>query len=166
MAASLHRDSEKVAAWPLQRADEPFAEHRLSHRIMRPDVDHRQPVNRIGPYEVVGRLGVGGMGEVFRARDLRLGRDIGIKVLPASIALDEQFEPVGSSRTIRVNVRVIAATNRDLDQAVRAGEIQGRSPLSLERLPDLRPAPARARSDISLLVGFFTASLARKLGNP
>jgi serine/threonine protein kinase len=166
MAASLHRDSEKVAAWPLQRADEPFAEHRLSHRIMRPDVDHRQPVNRIGPYEVVGRLGVGGMGEVFRARDLRLGRDIAIKVLPATIALDEQFEPVGSSRTIRVNVRVIAATNRDLDQAVRAGKCNDDLLYRLNVFPIHVPPLRERRSDMSQLVGFFTASLARKLGNP
>ena len=48
------------------------------------------PVARIGPYEVIGRLGVGGMGEVFRARDARLQRDVAIKVLPSTGALDEE----------------------------------------------------------------------------
>ena len=48
------------------------------------------PAVRIGPYEVVGRLGVGGMGEVLRARDVRLRRDVAIKVLPSSLALDEE----------------------------------------------------------------------------
>ena len=38
---------------------------------------------RLGPYEVIARLGSGGMGEVYRARDTRLGRDIAIKILPA-----------------------------------------------------------------------------------
>ena len=44
------------------------------------------PGTRLGPYEVTARLGAGGMGEVFRARDLRLGRDVAIKVLPPEMA--------------------------------------------------------------------------------
>ena len=43
---------------------------------------------RFGPYEIVSPLGAGGMGEVYRARDTRLERDVAIKVLPASLADD------------------------------------------------------------------------------
>ncbi len=43
---------------------------------------------RLGPYEIVSPLGAGGMGEVYRARDTRLNRDVAIKVLPASFAAD------------------------------------------------------------------------------
>ena len=44
---------------------------------------------RLGPFEILSALGVGGMGEVYRARDARLNRDVAIKVLPASFAEDE-----------------------------------------------------------------------------
>jgi serine/threonine-protein kinase len=45
---------------------------------------------RLGPYEVVAKLGEGGMGEVYRARDTRLQRDVAIKILPAGIAADDE----------------------------------------------------------------------------
>jgi serine/threonine protein kinase len=43
---------------------------------------------RLGPYEIVGALGAGGMGEVYRARDTKLGREVAIKILPAAFASD------------------------------------------------------------------------------
>ncbi len=46
------------------------------------------PGTRLGPYEIVAPLGAGGMGEVYRARDPRLGREVAIKVLPASFCGD------------------------------------------------------------------------------
>src|SRR6201993_1312204 len=46
------------------------------------------PGAHIGPYEILAPLGAGGMGEVYRARDARLGRDVAIKVLPASFSSD------------------------------------------------------------------------------
>jgi predicted Ser/Thr protein kinase len=44
--------------------------------------------SRLGPYEILSPLGAGGMGEVYRAKDPRLGRDVAIKVLPASFSTD------------------------------------------------------------------------------
>jgi Tol biopolymer transport system component len=46
--------------------------------------------NRLGPYEIVEPIGSGGMGEVYRARDTRLGRDVAVKVLPAHLSNDVQ----------------------------------------------------------------------------
>jgi serine/threonine protein kinase len=48
------------------------------------------PGTRIGPYEVSSSLGAGGMGEVYRARDTKLGRDVAIKILPDSLANDAE----------------------------------------------------------------------------
>lgn len=48
------------------------------------------PGTRLGPYEVASAIGSGGMGEVFRAKDTKLGRDVAIKVLPAAFAQDPE----------------------------------------------------------------------------
>ena len=47
---------------------------------------HLEPGARLGPYEIVGPIGAGGMGEVYRAKDTRLGREVAIKVLPSHLS--------------------------------------------------------------------------------
>src|SRR5450631_709186 len=48
------------------------------------------PGTRLGPYEILGAIGAGGMGEVYRARDTKLDRTVAIKVLPAAFARDPE----------------------------------------------------------------------------
>src|SRR5262249_988063 len=64
------------------------------------------PGTRLGSYEVVAAIGEGGMGEVYRAHDPRLGRDVALKVLPADVAHD----PARLER-FRREARAVAALN-------------------------------------------------------
>jgi len=83
---------------------------------------------RLGPYEVVGALGAGGMGEVYRAHDSRLGRDVAIKVLPQRFATD----PVHLSRFER-EARLLAALNHPHIAAIYGvEEVDGVRALVLE----------------------------------
>ena len=47
--------------------------------------------SKLGPYEILAPMGAGGIGEVYRARDSKLNRDVAIKVLPAALANDAQY---------------------------------------------------------------------------
>src|SRR6202047_5416129 len=61
---------------------------------------------KLGPYEILALLGAGGMGEVYRARDTRLGRDVAVKILPDSFARDGD-----RLRRFEQEARAVAALN-------------------------------------------------------
>ena len=65
---------------------------------------------RLGPYEILAHLGAGGMGEVYRARDTRLAREVAIKVLPAEVASDP-----GRLKRFEKEVRGLIITSQHLD---------------------------------------------------
>jgi serine/threonine protein kinase len=84
---------------------------------------------KIGPYEIVSSLGAGGMGEVYRATDIRLGRDVAIKVLPEGLARDAK-----RLRRFETEARAVAALNHPNILSIH--DIgTGRRPLSGFRVP-------------------------------
>ena len=62
--------------------------------------------NRLGPYEILAPIGAGGMGEVYRARDTKLKRDVALKVLPDAFARDP-----GRMARFRREAEVLASLN-------------------------------------------------------
>jgi len=86
------------------------------------------PGARIGPYEVTGTLGAGGMGEVYRARDTKLGRDVALKVLPEAFTSD----PDRLARFER-EAKVLASLNHPhIAHIYELEETDGRKALVLE----------------------------------
>src|SRR5439155_18615179 len=78
--------------------------------------------SRIGPYEIVSALGAGGMGEVYRARDSKLNRDVALKVLPDAFALDSE-----RLARFRREAQVLASLNHPHIAAIYGFEDSGPS---------------------------------------
>ena len=64
------------------------------------------PSERLGPYEILAAIGAGGMGEVYRARDTRLGREVALKILPS-----DRSQDADRLRRFETEARVVAALN-------------------------------------------------------
>jgi serine/threonine protein kinase len=105
---------------------------------------------RLGPYEIVALIGAGGMGEVYRARDTRLDRNVAIKVLPASLSSQpaslERFRREARAASALNHPNICALSWRGAE-ALPSGVTM--SPADLRQLPGLAKSGKRAspRSD-------------------
>src|SRR5574342_579625 len=82
----------------------------------------------LGPYRVLDRLGAGGMGEVYRARDTRLERDVAIKVLPTESVND----PAARTRLLREARSAAGLNHPHICTIHEVGEAEGRAYIAME----------------------------------
>ena len=110
----------------------------------------------------IGRFELAHGGTIFLDEIGDLPIELQAKLL--RVLQDQEFERLGSSTTITVDARVIAATNRDLDQLIEQGEFRADLYYRLGVFPIRAPALRERRGDIPLLIWFFISELQHRLG--
>jgi serine/threonine protein kinase len=112
------------------------------------------PGTRLGPYEIVARVGEGGMGVVYRARDERLGRDVAVKVIPHELASDKE-----RLRRFEIEARAAGQLNHPNIVIIHDLGTAGGAPYIVSEMlegetlrPTLERGPLPARRAVSLAI--------------
>jgi formate hydrogenlyase transcriptional activator len=110
----------------------------------------------------IGRFELADGGTLFLDEVGELPLDTQVKLL--RVLQEREFEPVGSNRSVRVDVRIICATNRNLQESIRDGSFRSDLYYRLNVIPLEVPPLRERRSDIDQLAKFFLSRYARSLG--
>jgi len=110
----------------------------------------------------IGRFELADGGSLFLDEIAEIPLDLQSKLL--RVLQEGEFERLGSTKTVKVNVRVIAATNRDLEKEVREGRFRSDLYYRLKVFPIALPALRDRKQDIPLLVSYFVTRFSGTMG--
>jgi len=160
IASAVHYNS--------RRKDKPFIKvncSALSESLLESELfGHEKGAFTGALYKRIGRLEEADGGTLFLDELGDFSPAIQIKLL--RVIQEREYERVGSNRTIQADVRIVAATNRDLERAVREGKFRDDLYYRINVFPVVLPPLRDRRSDILLLANHFVEKYAARIGRP
>jgi Nif-specific regulatory protein len=160
VAAAIHYNS--------ARSDKPFIKvncSALSENLLESELfGHEKGAFTGALYKRAGRLEEAEGGTLFLDELGDFSPAVQVKLL--RIIQEREYERVGSSKTMKADVRIVAATNRDLEKMVREGEFRDDLYYRINVFPIVLPALRERRSDILSLANHFVEKYAKQLNHP
>ena len=160
IASAVHYNS--------RRKDKPFIKvncSALSESLLESELfGHEKGAFTGALYKRIGRLEEAEGGTLFLDELGDFSPAIQIKLL--RVIQEREYERVGSNKTIKADVRIVAATNRDLERAVREGKFRDDLYYRINVFPVVLPPLRERRSDILLLANYFIEKYTARIGHP